>query len=89
MKGKKEDIIKLTVEELEVLKSIQSRTTEAMNEFGLIAYAEIDLNQRKLNTEAFVRETKSIEVDLLQRLEKQYGYGTIDIDTGVFTPTPK
>ena len=75
---------KLTQEELQKLQQIQSSNTAVVQEFGQIALAELDLQNRRKNAENFLANLRNDETELAKSLEEKYGRGSINIETGEF-----
>jgi len=83
MSNKVIDIDKEDLSNLEVLKN---RGKFLLEELGQISLLEITLEERKENAKAFRVKTRDMEKELAEFLEKKYGKGNVDLDTGKFTP---
>lgn len=83
MSNKVIDIEKEDLSNLEVLKN---RGKFLLEELGQISLLEITLEERKENAKAFRVKTREMEKELAEFLEKKYGKGNVDLDTGKFTP---
>ena len=85
--------IKFTEEEMKSLKNIQETYFNIQSEFGKLELSKIRLEQQldeideKDNSlkDKFI-QTQKTEKELLDGITKKYGEGTLDQDTGVFTP---
>jgi hypothetical protein len=84
---------KFTDEEIKQIKGIQDSYAKIQSEFGQIGISKIRLNQQfdevdvfelKLNDE--FKQVQETEKNLLEEITKKYGDGSLDPETGVFTP---
>ena len=78
--------IKLTVEEVEQLQSIQQKYNAVVTELGNIEFAKINLESRKEEVLTYLSELKSEEQALGKELSEKYGVGSINLEKGEFTP---
>ena len=78
--------IKLTVEEVEQLQSIQQKYNAVVTELGNIEFAKINLESRKEEVLTYLSELKSEEQTLGKELSEKYGVGSINLEKGEFTP---
>ena len=62
-----------TKEELNQLKELRVKTNQLVGQFG-----QLHINQIKL---------ENLKKQLTKELSKKYGDGSIDLETGTFTPT--
>mgnify|MGYP003136526681 CR=1 FL=1 len=78
---------KFATEDLEKLKALQNKTTNVVNAFGQLKLSEIRLE----NQSSYLKEQLNIlqkeEADLAKTLSEKYGKGTLDAETGEFTPS--
>lgn len=80
------DVIKFTEEEMKEIKDIREsyeRLTLSLGQLYL-QKRELDNSERRINTE--LENTENAEKVVLQKILQKYGEGTVDPDTGVFTP---
>ena len=86
--------IKFTEKELQSLQELSTKSNEITNRFGQLAIAKINLEKQseaveeeefKLHEE--LEALKKEEQETLQSITEKYGPGTLDPQTGVFTPT--
>ena len=75
---------KLSKEELEQIKDIQTRMQSIRTELGQLGLAELDLKNRKTNIEDYLKQTQELESELVKSLEDAYGQGEIDTKSGEF-----
>jgi hypothetical protein len=85
---------KLTPEEISTLKSLESAYARITAEFGQIKIEKIllnaQLNSLKEFEDALTQEylsNQSKENSFAEDIQKKYGEGEINIETGEFTPT--
>jgi hypothetical protein len=78
--------IKFTKEELEQLQQIQSNFQQITFAFGQLNVSQIALDERKSILTQSLANTRSQEAELAKSLTEKYGKGTLNIDTGEFTP---
>lgn len=76
----------LSQEELQQVKVIQQKNQSVVIEFGQIELLKLDLKNRADNAKAYLKELREEEKTLSEFLEQKYGKGTINSETGEFTP---
>ncbi len=81
------DDIKFTEEELKSLGELQNSYTRITNAFGqiTISRSNLDLQEEALKDE--LETTRQNEQTILSGITEKYGPGSLDPQTGVFTPT--
>ena len=86
--------VKFTEKELQSLQELSTKSNEITNRFGQLAIAKINLEKQseaveeeefKLHEE--LETLKKEEQETLQSITEKYGPGTLDPQTGVFTPS--
>jgi hypothetical protein len=86
--------IKFTEEELQSLQELSTKSNGITNRFGQLAIAKINLEKQseaveeeefKLHEE--LEALKKEEQETLQSITDKYGPGSLDPQTGVFTPS--
>ena len=86
--------VKFTEKELQSLADLQTKYSQVTNRFGQLTIAKINLEKQsealeeeeyKVNDE--LESTRKEEQELLQKITDKYGPGSLDPQTGVFTPT--
>ena len=89
------DEIKFSEEELQGLQSLQSGYQEKQTLLGQLAVQRILLDQQSDALEARTTEVEQEyegvqqeERDLVEKLNEKYGPGSLNPETGVFTPAP-
>ena len=78
---------KFTEEELTSLKTIQSKIQEATLKCGQLYLSKIRLEEQEKFLKNQLKELEQEETAIAQQLTEKYGKGTIDIESGEFTPT--
>ena len=86
--------IKFTEQELQSLQELSNKSNGITNRFGQLAIAKINLEKQseavaeeefKLHEE--LEALRSEEQKQLETITEKYGPGTLDPQTGVFTPS--
>tara|TARA_R100000008_G_scaffold84050_1_gene70557 strand:- start:627 stop:932 length:306 start_codon:yes stop_codon:yes gene_type:complete len=86
--------VKFTEQELQSIQDLSTKSNGITNRFGQLAIAKINLEKQsesveeeefKLHEE--LENLKKEEQETLQKITEKYGPGTLDPQTGVFTPT--
>ena len=90
------DEIKFSEEELQSLQSLQNGYQEKQTLLGQLAVQRILLDQqsdaleaRRSEVEQEYEAVQQQERDLVAQLNEKYGPGSLNPETGVFTPTPE
>lgn len=78
--------MKLTQEDLNILEMLKGNKDNFFIELGQIKYSEMLLEQRNDNAFDFLTKLKEQEISTMKTLEDKYGKGSINLDTGEFTP---
>jgi len=78
---------KFTPEEIESLKSIQIRMDQTILQLGRVNLSRIRVNEQEELVKAEISKIEKEEQDLAKTLSDKYGRGSLDIETGTFTPT--
>ncbi len=77
---------KFTQEEIDNLKSFQTRLDNIITQFGRINLSRIKLDEQESLLKDEVKKIENEEKELAQKLSDKYGRGSLDIETGTFTP---
>ena len=80
--------IKLKTEELDKLKEIQQKNNAVAVELGNVELSKIQIENRREEILAFLKELREEERTLGEELSKNYGTGTLNLETGEFMPAP-
>jgi len=83
----------LTQEELTKIKDIRKNYVNIQTAFGQLHLTKLNLQkqltQLGANEETLTKEyenTQSAEQELVKSIQEKYGVGSLDIETGTFTP---
>lgn len=77
---------KLTQEELTTMQELNRGGQNAIQELGQIEYSFISLEQRREKAKQFIANLQKQEQEFIQEITTKYGNGSIDPNTGEFTP---
>jgi len=77
---------KFTEEELEQLTNLQKKTQQTTFQFGQLYLSKIKLEEQEKSLKDYVSSLEKEEIELAETLSAKYGKGSINIDTGEFTP---
>ena len=78
--------VKFTEEELTQVQNIQRSYTTIQNQFGQLKLAQIRLDEQEVDLEEALKSIQSEEKTFLDNITEKYGQGTLNPETGVFTP---
>ena len=79
--------VKLTQDELQSIRKIAEQETNAVTQLGNIEYQLKTLKEQKAKIFESITELGNQRVRLMDELQKKYGLGTINIESGEFTST--
>ena len=79
--------VKFTEEELKQVQNIQASYVNVQNQFGQLKMAQIRLDNQEIDLENSLQKIKEEEKKFLDSITDKYGQGSLDPETGVFTPT--
>ena len=79
--------IKFSDDELKSISEIRTAYAEITNRFGQIELIKYNLQKQVEQAEIDFESVKVKEQEILQSITKKYGPGTLDPNTGVFTPS--
>ena len=82
----KGDVKKFTQEEITSLKNFQVKTDQLVNQLGRIYLSKIKLNEQEDLLKNEIQKIEKEEQELAKSLSDKYGRGSLDINTGTFTP---
>ena len=85
--------VKFTEKELKQVTDLQGTYLNLQNALGQISIGRIrveqqldDFDKAEDNVRKEFAETQQTEKDFIEKINKKYGDGNLDISTGVFTP---
>ena len=79
--------VKFTEDELKSLKSLQNQSQVATLQFGQLYLNKLRLEEQETTLKNQLKQLEQEEAKAAQTLTEKYGKGTIDIESGEFTPT--
>jgi len=79
--------VKFTEEELKQVQDIQQSYANVQNQFGQLKLAQIRLDNDEVTLEDALKSIQDEEKKFLDGITDKYGQGTLNPETGVFTPT--
>ena len=79
--------IKFTDDEIENLKDLQKGYLEVQSQFGQVAMSKIKLEETETKLKSQLANLEKKEVTLAKNLSDKYGKGSIDLESGTFTPS--
>ena len=79
--------IKFTDEELKSIEQIRVKYAEITQRFGQITLTKYNLDQQEKQAHKDFEGVRAEESKVLNGITEKYGPGTLDPNTGVFTPS--
>ena len=79
--------IKFTDEELKSIEGIRTQYAEITNRFGQITLTKYNLDLQEKQAHKDFETIRAEEQKVLNGITEKYGPGTLDPNTGVFTPS--
>ena len=79
--------VKFTEEELKQVQNLQKSYVNVQNQFGQLKLAQIKLNEQEIQLEDSLKEIQNEEKKFLNGITEKYGQGTLNPETGLFTPS--
>ena len=77
---------KFSPEELKQLKELQTKMDNIIIRFGQISINKQALESQEEQAKNSLSELKTQETEIAKSLSNKYGKGTLDIESGEFTP---
>ena len=81
------DEIKFTDDELKSIEQLRSEYVNITNRFGQIALTKYNIERQEEQAETDFEAIRAKEQNVLNGITEKYGPGTLDPNTGVFTPS--
>ena len=78
--------VKFTEDELKKIQNIQQNYQNVQNQFGNLKLSQIRLDEQEVELEESLKNIQKDEAKFLDSISEKYGQGTLNPDTGVFTP---
>ena len=79
--------VKFNEEELKRVQSIQRSYASVQNQFGQVKMTQVRLDEQEVELEETLKSIQDEEKKFLEGITEKYGQGTLNPETGVFTPT--
>ena len=79
--------VKFTEEELTQVQNIQNSYQNVQNQFGQLKLAQIRLDLQEVELEDSLKSIQAEEKKFLDGITEKYGQGSLNPETGVFTPS--
>lgn len=80
--------IKFTDEEMKTLQDLQKSYSDATLAFGNVYLQKKQLEELETGLNNEFQTLKAREKSFMSEVVKKYGEGSVDPNTGIFTPTP-
>ena len=80
------EAVKFTEEELKQVQDIQQSYANVQNQFGQLKMAQIRLDEQEVELEESLKSIQTEEKKFLDGITEKYGEGSLNSETGVFTP---
>ena len=78
--------VKFTEDELKQVQDIQKTYANVQNQFGQLKMAQIRLDEQEVELEESLKSIQTEEKKFLDGITEKYGEGSLNSETGVFTP---
>jgi predicted FMN-binding regulatory protein PaiB len=76
-----------TEQELNQLKDLRTKLNQVTVKFGQVKISQIKLKETEESLKKQLADLEKQEVDIAKSLSNKYGKGSINIETGTFTPS--
>jgi hypothetical protein len=80
------EAVKFTEEEMSQIQGIQQSYANIQNQFGQLKMAQIRLDEQEVELEESLKSIQTEEKKFLDGITEKYGEGSLNSETGVFTP---
>ena len=81
--------IKFSEEELKSIQEIQTTYNQITMTFGSFSVQRVNLDKQEEELKTTLTDTRTKENELAKELTDKYGKGSLNIETGEFTPEPE
>ena len=78
--------VKFTKDELTQVQNIQKSYMNVQNQFGQLKLTQIRLDNDEVTLEEALKQVQEEEQKFLDGITEKYGQGSLNPETGVFTP---
>ena len=83
----KSSTISFSPEELNKLRNLRSNLNQITIQFGQILINKIKTEETEIQLKKQLSDLEKQEIDLAKSLSNKYGKGSIDLESGTFTPS--
>ena len=73
-------------QELEEIKKLRNEVNALSFQFGQLSIQKIKLEEQEISLKTQLNQIEKKESTLAKKLTNKYGKGSIDLETGTFTP---
>ncbi len=80
------EVKKFTEEELKSLTDLQAKSQNVTLQFGQLYLSKIKVEEQETALKQYAKSLEEEEAKLAKDLSDKYGKGSINIETGEFTP---
>ena len=80
------NIVKFTDEEISEIRELQNLYNTVVYQAGQYQLDRMTLSDRRKQVEANLEEVRKREQEIISKLTTTYGQGSINLETGEFTP---
>lgn len=77
---------KLSQQQLQQIKNIQQKNQSVVQELGQIEILKLQLKKRQQTAQQYLEDLLEEQQAVAQEIEDTFGKGSIDTETGEFTP---
>lgn len=82
------EVIKFSEEELKSIKSLRDEYSELSIALGQLEIEKLLIKSKEDNLHSIFNSVLEKERKIIQDLNAKYGVGSLNLDTGTFTPNP-
>lgn len=79
-------MVKVTPDELQHTLELRQRFAEVTQKYGQLAFTQRMIEQEKAELETQFEQLNDEQEKFIRGLNAKYGIGTLDVETGEFTP---
>ena len=83
------EVKQFTKEELKLLTDLQAKSQNLTFQFGQLYLNKIRLDEQETTLKNYAKSLEEEEANLAKDLSDKYGKGSINVETGEFTPIKK
>jgi len=80
------EVKKFTPQEIQEIQSLKSQINSITYQFGQLSLGKLKLKEQEAFLNSNLKNLEEEEIKLAKNLSDKYGKGSLDIETGEFTP---